>query len=363
MMGPRLTRRRALELGIGGAVAALAPRPLAAFASPSRDRIRDLTVPLAAELRHAASGRSSTTIRLRMPEPFDLIGLSWADREPLRAELRVREAGRWEPWLPLGAAGEHAPDRAIGPNATMPVWVGGAEVVELRVSRLAEGLAASLVYTSRPPTRRRIAPRQVAPEGPAVIARAEWGAQRPRVSPSYGRVKMAFVHHTVSANAYAPEDSPEIVRSVQHYHRNVLGWDDIGYQALVDRYGQVFEGRAGGLDQAVIGAQAQGWNAVSTGVAVIGTHTDVPVTSATFEALASFLAWKLAVHGVRPKGKARVRSAGGPTCRYPEGERVRLPRISGHRHGDLTACPGEGLFAQLPELRARTKELMPADTL
>jgi hypothetical protein len=36
---------------------------------------------------------------------------------------------------------------------------------------------------------------------------------------------------------------------------------------------------------------------------------------------------------------------------------VRLQRISGHRDGDSTACPGNALYAQLPALRARAAEL------
>ena len=102
-----------------------------------------------------------------------------------------------------------------------------------------------------------------------------------------------------------------MVRGIQHYHRNVLGWNDIGYNFLVDRHGQVFEGRSGGIEGAVIGAHAQGFNSVSSGVASLGTHTATGAEAAALEAFAALIAWKLSLHGVPTEGEATVVSLGG----------------------------------------------------
>src|SRR5205823_13809852 len=123
-------------------------------------------------------------------------------------------------------------------------------------------------------------------------------------------VKLAFIHHTVTANDYAPTDSAAIVRGICTYHRNTNGWNDIGYNFLVDKYGQVFEGRAGGIDAAVVGAQAQGYNAQSTGIANLGTYSEVTQTPAGLDALARLIGWKLSIHGVPVQGTVTVASAG-----------------------------------------------------
>jgi hypothetical protein len=189
---------------------------------------------------------------------------------------------------------------------------------------------------------------------PDVVSRAEWGAGGcpPRRSPCYGSVKAVHVHHTVSLNDYAPEEAPAMVLAICRYHRNSNGWDDIGYNALVDKYGVLYEGRAGGLDQAVIGAQAQGFNSETAGIASIGDHTGVGATAATLDALARYIRWKLQVHAQPLSGPVELRSSGGSATKYPAGSRVTVERVIGHRDTGRTACPGELLYTQLDDLRA-----------
>ena len=46
-------------------------------------------------------------------------------------------------------------------------------------------------------------------------------------------------------------------------------------------------------------------------------------------------------------------SAGGETNKFRAGTPVTFERISGHRDGNATSCPGDVLYTQLPDLRAR----------
>jgi hypothetical protein len=162
-------------------------------------------------------------------------------------------------------------------------------------------------------------------------------------------LRFAVVHHTAGANTYAPEDSAAIVRGIELYHVKANGWNDIGYNFLVDRYGQVFEGRRGGMKRSVIGAHAEGFNTGSVGIAVIGTYSAKPPTPEAESALARLLAWRLDVSHVDPASSAMVTSGGNAKVRAGAG--VYLRAISGHRDTGFTACPGNGLYARLAQLR------------
>ena len=101
-----------------------------------------------------------------------------------------------------------------------------------------------------------------------------------------------------------------------------------------------------------MGAQAQGYNSHSTGIADIGSHQDVPASSAELNAFASLIRWKLPLHGVPTQGTVSLSSGGGSLNRYAAGTPVVLNRISGHRDGDATECPGTALYAQLGSIRS-----------
>jgi hypothetical protein len=359
-----LTRRHALRAGALAALLGAARLPSPALAARPALFEADLSGELGGA--HAAGWR--TTRVLRAPRRFDMIGVRWAAGSDARAQVRARRrGGEWTAWMTLALTGDHGPDEGRPPAGTDPAFTGTADEYQLRLRGTVHGLRARFVRalpTARLARRagarlrrragaaRRVRGAQVTTPFP-LITRSEWGADSvpPRTHPEYGDVQAAFVHHTVNANTYRPEDSAGIVLGIARYHRDSNGWNDIGYNFLVDRYGQIFEGRAGGIDQPVVGAQAQGYNAVSTGIACLGTFESESFTSAGMKSLARVIGWKLSLHGVPVRGEVTVVSAGGPSNRYAAGTEVTVHRICGHRDGDSTSCPGAALYRRLPDLR------------
>ncbi len=350
-MARDLTRRQALAGSAGLALAPALVSPGGALARRAATDHFAVDVPLPSA--GAARAGWTTSESVHTHRSFDLIGARWRSGRGVAVQVRVRRHGRWSRWLDLPNALDHGPDRGMKANGTDPAWIGGARVFQLRTKGRPRGLRAHMVVAGRRGLSRTASSARKAQTGPTIITRAQWGAASYKGTPGYGSVQMAYVHHTVSLNTYTKAESPAVVRGIQRYHQSSNGWSDIGYNFLVDRFGQVFEGRAGGVDRSVIGAQAQGWNSVSTGVASVGTHTSTDVTPEAFNAIASLLGWKLSIHGVPTQGTVSVRSAGGASNRYPSGRMVRFERISGHRDGCSTSCPGDALYDQLPALRAR----------
>jgi hypothetical protein len=295
----------------------------------------------AADFESRAPDRAAA--RIVAPRPFNLVGLHWRGNATPDAEIRVRRGDRWSRWQHLGVHGTGVSD---------PVWVGRARAVQYRLSRRVDRLRLHFVALGK----RRVHARagQTTSTPFPYVSREDWGADQcpPRTGPEYGVVKAVHVHHTVSMNDYTPAEAPQIVLAICRYHRNSNGWNDIGYNALVDKYGTIYEGRAGGLDKAVIGAQAQGFNAQTAGVANIGDYTSVGASDAALAATATYIRWKLAVHGEPLSGPVTLTSSGGPASRYPAGAQVTVDRVLGHRDTGKTACPGHALYAQLDAIRA-----------
>ncbi len=393
-MSHRGLSRRSLLGAAGGSLAALARAPRVLGAPAAGTPSGGPSGP--AELAVQALGRLGPgLLTVALERSSDLLALAWHEPPTARPQLRfLTPAGSWSPWVAAGhaghAAGSHrgrgAPAGAahegpsISPSGVIgePLWTGGTDVVQVRSPHALGGARLYLVDVSGGAGAARVAAEQAragtaaapplagpelaaGPGQPAVIARPFWarGQCPPSQAPEYGSVELAFVHHTETPNGYSSGEVPAMVRAIYVFHREVRGWHDIGYNFAVDRFGRIFEARAGGIDESVVGAQAGGYNTCSTGVAMLGSFMSVPISAPARASLQRLLSWKLSLHGAPTRGHVTVKvdPAGAVYSRFPGGSEVSLPRIAGHRDADTTDCPGNVLYGELPSIRAHAHAL------
>ncbi|HEY7148758.1 MAG TPA: N-acetylmuramoyl-L-alanine amidase [Gaiellaceae bacterium] len=295
-------------------------------------------------------------VKSRVDRPghrFDLVGLHWKGSGVVMFRTRS-VAGRWSAWRDA-APEDDRPDgrshelRTRDWNLGSPFWTGPSD--RLQVRRYGHVTRVRAFYIWSPASRSRLRAVSIA-GSPLILSRASWHADekiRRRKKPRYAdSVRFAVVHHTAGSNSYTKAQSAAIVRGIERYHVLANGWDDIGYNFLVDKYGQIFEGRWGGVDKNVVGAHAQGFNTGSAGVALIGRYDSASITPAARAALIRILAWRLDVAHVDPQSTFSWRSTGNP--KYPVGRTITLRTISGHRDTGFTTCPGSQLYGELPSI-------------
>jgi flagellar hook assembly protein FlgD len=284
------------------------------------------------------------------PIRFDMLALHWQGSGAVSYRTRTA-AGRWSAWR--------------GADADLPQtnppwhfgnldWTGAADGVQFRTSGSISRLRAYYLWSK---TTTRVERTLSVAGAPAIVPRTDWQADEKivRAHPLYApALKLAVVHHTAGSNDYTPQQSAAIVRGIEVYHVKGNGWNDIGYNFLVDRYGTVYEGRGGGMTRNVIGAHALGFNNGTVGVALIGNFARAAPPPAMQSALVSLLAWRLDVGHVDPLSTVAYTSGGN--AKFRSGKVVTLRAISGHRDTGPSECPGRDAYALLPGIAKRVAQ-------
>lgn len=331
-------------------------------------------------------GGGETIRDITQDTPFSMVALTAADFTGTTARVRAQQPdGSWGQWYeaePLDGVGEENSPK----DGTEPVFVGRTNHVQIAVTRPVDAPRSGAQPTGAPKSKLGYIPASVEqstvptfnavlispPTAPAnvqwepptaatipgqppnVIGRAQWGADEAMRCGNTvydNSVRAGVVHHTAGSNNYSPGDSAGIVRSIYEYHTRTLGWCDIAYNALVDRYGQVFEGRAGGMNRPVEGAHTGGFNANTWGVAMMGDFTIEPPTPIQLRTTGRLLGWRLGLDHVDPKGTVVLTSAGGSFSTFARGATPTLPSIFTHRDVGNTECPGNAALAVMDLLR------------
>ncbi len=252
--------------------------------------------------------------------------------------VRTSETGAtWSPWI----------ETPTDPESGTLVWFDApARLVEVQgagdepLMLIDPGVTPPLPANARAAT-------------PDIRGRADWcpapfvcpkGANPTRTTPTH-----LVVHHTASANAAS--DWAAVMRSFWELHVKGNGWDDIGYNFLVDPAGTAWEGRGDG----VLGAHFSAVNTATAGISLIGTFTSQAPSPQALDTLVGLLNWQAAKYSLDPLAQT-LHSASG----------LELNVISGHRDAGLsprasgrTECPGVALYPLLPALRERVCQLTP----
>ncbi len=344
-----------------------------------------------AELAGRTSGPLEVTSAPEKAPGYATVGVTWRGGQQLSEDdvavsVRTRGESYWSPWQEMHVDPDHGPepaeDDAEARSGTDAVVVGDVRRVQARVTVLQGETPTGLELDIVDPGDEQRAAYEVAAidtatlgrdstdgtdgtDGaggaslaaaavqtagvsapkPQIFSRDQWGADeslRDRGSLRYGDIDGGFVHHTVNANDYSRDQVPSLLRGIYAYHTRSLGWSDIGYNFLVDRFGRIWEGRYGGVSRPVVGAHTLGYNDDSFAMSAIGNFETAQPTNAMLDAYAALFAWKLGLHGIRGDDGDVVIS----------GDHFKA--ISGHRDAGSTACPGRYLYAQLPAIRRAT---------
>ncbi|MBW3555897.1 MAG: N-acetylmuramoyl-L-alanine amidase [Actinobacteria bacterium] len=305
---------------------------------------------------------------VELPHPSSHLGVRWRGDDADAVELRWRGAlaAQWSQWQPVTISHDLGDEErgvilsglVIAEDATaaqVRVVAGNPRAVEVVAIDTRHGPRRLVVR--RPPPATPAGADQRVPQ-PSVVTRAQWGADesmRGHEPPEYAPLVRMAVHHTATPEG---PDPAATVRAIYAYHTKSNGWNDIGYNFLVDSFGRIYEGRwarnyapgeipTGENTNAdgVTGAHVSGNNPGTVGIALLGDFTGLPPSRAAVDGLQRMLAWKADRHFIDPTG----------TTNWSNGQR---PTIVGHRDVGATACPGDFLYEQLPTIRQNVANMV-----
>jgi hypothetical protein len=365
-----ITRRRVLQSGAAAGILLSVPAlPLPAVAQ--RRELELISDPLdLAGSRHTSDpvpqhhGELTTASARHLALPalavgeFRMAAVSWRGGPTGGASMRIHRPGvGWSPWHVLHVDVSEAPDD-VDPEErfSAPLWVDQADAVEIvlpdgvsdpALHRLTETDRAVALLGHDAAGAQSTGGTSVGPGAPNVRMRTAWGARAFRGSPAYSSdIKMSIVHHSATANGYSAAEVPSIIAGIQRFHQDGRGWNDIAYNFVVDRFGQLWEGRAGGVDRPVIGGHTFGANTSTIGICYLGTATSAAaIPAAALNSITHLLRWKFnQVHAVAPNRTTRYTPVtSNSASRHPAGVAATLNTVVGHSTMSRTECPGQAL--------------------
>lgn len=292
--------------------------------------------------REQADFRVSGQLPFTGQLPFYTYFVEWADG-PLGMEIRfAKEANQWGEWKRL-ERDSHNREKGI---TTLNIGTPEDRFFQLRFDTRSAHAESAILHFYYPGETEEVPYTPAITSNssfscpcplPDILSREEWcpaGNCPPQQPPASTDVTHLIVHHSAGTNSAS--DWAAIVRGIWDLHVNGNGWDDVGYNYLIDPNGMIYEGRGNNTR----GAHFCGSNTGTMGVCVLGTFTNIEPSQTAIESLVNLLSWKSCDIGADPLLGSFHPSSG-----------QNLMHISGHRDGCATACPGDSFYPLFPLLR------------
>lgn len=310
----------------------------------------------------AAPETERTVKQFTKDEEFSQFAITWTGQKDIAAFIRSqRPDGSWSEWfdthpLEFSVSDETSKQGTeliyVQPTKAIQVSLSGVDLSSQQQAKELEAVFINGGTSSAPENGITLASDS---NGlPKVISRSGWGADeslRCGDSETSDSTQGIAIHHTAGSNDYSEEEAAGIIRGIYSYHAQTMGWCDIGYHALADKYGNLYEGRSGGLNKDIIGAHAGGFNENTWAISLVGNYQTQQPSTEMIESVGKLAGWRAQVAGIDPKGTNTHRSEGTEFTQFPAGTTVDLPNIFAHRDVGLTECPGDFAYAQLDTIR------------
>lgn len=192
---------------------------------------------------------------------------------------------------------------------------------------------------------------------PIILPRAEWTKNDSSLEklltwmpdknktnpPDYYPAERIIMHYTETSNT---DDTKEIsisrIQAIFQYHAVTRGWGDIGYNYIIDRLGNIYEGRYGGNSvraaHAFNSVTRDNYNVGSIGIVLLGNYSSDDPPEAMFTSLKKLVGWLSATNGFDPNTSSFSKIWNEKQQGFTT--EVNLPRVISHKDIDLTNDSG-----------------------
>lgn len=152
------------------------------------------------------------------------------------------------------------------------------------------------------------------PRKPPMVTRAEWGSMEITEGYVPHTLERITLHHD---GAEFCGGAAERLRGLQNWSQRVRGWVDIPYHFLIDREGNIYEGRP----LQFVGDTATEYDPTGhASITVMGNYNTQEINEAQLATIVDLAAWLCYEYSIPPQ------------------------TIRGHRDHAATACPGNNLY-------------------